>query len=193
MTELKIVRSSPKYTDSYAECFDAVAREGKFLTISHGYPPASMEEFIRGCHACGFPQYFLIDGQKRAVGWCDIVHRRETPDDVGYLGVGLLREYRGRGWGSRLMAATIRDAERRGFREIRLEVRVSNYNAIRTYRRLGFVRIAYQPDGVTTDGVSEDVWLMRLHARRIPRSHFRGDAFFRRFPRVRILKEDEPA
>ena len=184
MDELKITEASLSYAPSYTETFDAVAREGKFLSISSGYPLADMRQFIKGCRDCGFPQFFLIDRQGRAVGWCDIVRRTNCPDDVGFLGVGILKEYRGQGWGSKLMAATIAHAQKRGFREIRLEVRASNYNAIRTYRRLGFVKIAYAKNGVTTDGVSEDVWTMRFGSREMRHDFFEQGAFFGRFPAI---------
>ena len=77
-----------------------------------------------------------------------------------------------------------RQRKGRGFHEIRLEVRASNTGAIRTYRRLGFVKIAHISDGVVTDGVSEDIWLMSLYARRLAHSGFDGKAFVKNFPRI---------
>lgn len=184
MDELKIVRSSEKYAVSYCETFDEVAKEGKFLSISGGYPIEDMIRFIKGCQRCGYPQFLLIDPNGRAVGWCDIVRRCEAPDDVGFLGVGIAKRYRGMGWGSRLMTAAINDAKKRGFNEIRLEVRASNYNAIRTYMRLGFVKIAYTTDGVVTDGIAEDIWVMSLFCREIKRGGFEREKFFGRFPKT---------
>ena len=184
MEELKIVRSSEKYAVSYCETFDEVAREGKFLSISGGYPMEDILRFIKGCRECGYPQFLLVEPGGRAVGWCDIVRRCDEPDDVGFLGVGIAKKYRGMGWGSRLMTATINDAKKRGFNEIRLEVRASNYNAIRTYTRLGFVKIAYTSDGVVTDGVSEDVWVMSLFSRRIKAEGFEREDFFGNFPKT---------
>lgn len=181
MDELKIVRSSEKYAASYCETFDEVAKEGRFLSISGGYPLEDMLRFIKGCRRCGFPQFLLIEPGGRAVGWCDIVRRSDEPDDVGFLGVGIAKAYRGRGWGAKLMTATIKDAKKRGFNEIRLEVRASNYNAIRTYTRLGFVKIAYKTDGVVTDGVAEDVWLMSLYHRELKTDGFDRTKFFDRF------------
>ena len=77
MDGLKIVRSSEKYAVSYCETFDEVAREGKFLSISGGYPLADIIKFIKGCRECGFPQFLLIEPDGRAVGWCDIVRRAD--------------------------------------------------------------------------------------------------------------------
>ena len=190
---MKIVRSSEKYAVSYCETFDEVAKEGKFLSISGGYPVEDIIRFIGTCRQCGYPQFLLIAPDGRAVGWCDIVRRFDEPDDVGFLGVGIAKRYRGMGWGSRLMTATINDAVKRGFNEIRLEVRASNYNAIRTYTRLGFVKIAYTSDGVVTDGVAEDVWVMSLYCRELHSEGFDRDRFFGRFPKTgfRFIKSDK--
>ena len=180
--KLTVRKSSERYIKSYWRTFDCVAREGKFLSISEGYPIKDLIAFIRGCRECGYPQYLLVNERKEAVGWCDIVRRTDEPDDVGFLGVGILKEYRHRGLGSLLMRATIDEAMRRGFREIRLEVRTSNHNAIRSYRRLGFVKIALRKDGVVTDGAAEDVWVMSLSARELPPTAFRRRGFFAAFP-----------
>lgn len=185
MDELKIVRSSEKYAVSYCQTFDEVAREGKFLSISGGYPLEDILRFIKSCRECGYPQFLLIAPGGNAVGWCDIVRRFEQPDDVGFLGIGIAKRYRGMGWGPRLMSATIKDAQKRGFNEIRLEVRASNFNAIRTYTRLGFVKIAYTSDGVVTDGIAEDIWTMSLMCRELKSTGFDRDNFFGRFARIK--------
>lgn len=183
--KMTIKKSSEKYAASYCQTFDCVAREGKFLSISGGYPMDEIIRFIRACRECGYPQFLLINENDLAVGWCDIVRRSNEPDDVGYLGIGILKEYRRRGWGMRLMTAAINDAKKRGFNEIRLEVRTSNFNAIRTYRRLGFVKIAHIKDGVVTDGVAEDVWLMSLMSRELRHGYFDGEKFFSKFSRIK--------
>ena len=184
MDELKIVRSSEKYAVSYCETFDEVAKEGKFLSISEGYPIEDILRFIKVCRESGYPQFLLIEPGGRAVGWCDIVRRCDEPDDVGFLGVGIAKTYRGMGWGSRLMTAAIHDAKKRGFNEIRLEVRASNYKAIRTYTRLGFVKIAYTSDGVVTDGTAEDIWVMSLYCREFRTEGFEREKFFDIFPKT---------
>ncbi|MBQ9900827.1 MAG: GNAT family N-acetyltransferase [Clostridia bacterium] len=178
------MRSTEKYAVSYCQTFDEVAKEGKFLSISGGYPIEDILRFIKVCRQSGYPQFLLVEPGGRAVGWCDIVRRCDEPDDVGFLGVGIAKKYRGMGWGSRLMTATVNDAKKRGFNEIRLEVRASNYNAIRAYTRLGFVKIAYITDGVVTDGAAEDVWLMSLYCRDIRPEGFEREKFFALFPKT---------
>lgn len=196
LNKVKVKKSSEKYAASYTQTFDLVAREGKFLSISSGYSLDEMVRFIRTCRDCGYPQFLLINENDSAVGWCDIVRRSDQPDDVGYLGVGILKEYRHKGLGQKLMTAAINDAKKRGFHEIRLEVRTSNANAIRTYRQLGFVKIAHLKDGVITDGVAEDVWLMSLLSRELNHERFDGEDFLSRFPKIKYKfkpKEGEGA
>ena len=182
--KMTIKKSSEKYVASYCKTFDCVAREGKFLSISDGYPMDEMLRFIRACKECGYPQFLLINEDDLAVGWCDIVRRSDEPDDVGYLGIGILSQYRHMGWGTRLMTTTINEAKKHGFNEIRLEVRASNFNAIRSYKRLGFVKIAYIRNGVVTDGIAEDVWLMSLMSRKLNHEYFDGEKFVSNFPRI---------
>lgn len=64
-------------------------------------------------------------------------------------------EARGKGVGSALLAGVERAARRRGCRELRLEVRTDNADAIRLYERLGYRRFA-RIDGYYEDGA--DAW-----------------------------------
>lgn len=68
--------------------------------------------------------------------------------------------YRGRGIGSLLMDAFLRNCEARGLRRIELEVRVSNIDAIRFYQRHGFALAQVLPR-FYTDG--EDGYKMMRH------------------------------
>lgn len=185
MNELKIVKASKKYAVSYCDTLDSVSREKKFLSISKGYPLHQIIQFIKVCQECGYPQYFLINGDNEAVGWCDIVRRSDEPPDVGYLGIGILKNYRGLGWGTKLMETTINAAKKCGFNEIRLEVRASNGNAIKTYKKFGFVDVGYNKDGVITDGEREDVWIMSYMLRNIISDNFDRHNFFGMFPKIK--------
>lgn len=189
MHRLKIVKASKKYAASYCDTMDSVSREGKFLSVNQGYPLSEIIRFIKICHECGYPQYFLINEEDKAVGWCDIVRRSNQPDDVGYLGIGILKQYRHMGWGTKLIDTAVNDAVKRGFNEIRLEVRASNSNAINTYKKYGFVCVSYDVDGVTTDGVSEDVWTMSYMSRNLERDEFNRDKFFGMFPKIKFKFE----
>ena len=189
--EMKIVKASKKYAESYCTTMDLVSREKKFLSNSKGVPLEQILNFMQICKRCDYPEFFLLNENREVVGWCDIVRRADQPPDVGYLGIGILKEYRGVGWGTRLIDKAVNLAASRGFDEIRLEVRASNENAIRTYKRFGFVTIKLLKDGVVTDGVSEDVWVMSYTLSNIISDNFSRRDFFSTFPKINYRFEPD--
>jgi RimJ/RimL family protein N-acetyltransferase len=73
------------------------------------------------------------------VGWCDIIpSKREAFSHCGTLGMGLIKEYRGQGIGTRLLRATLQKARQNGLERVELEVFAANGAAIRLYEREGF-------------------------------------------------------
>lgn len=78
---------------------------------------------------------------------------------VRILLFGVAERYRGKGVAREIMKSYIANCRRLNFREITLEVRVSNARAIKFYNSFGFVTIdripAYYPDG-------EDGYVMTL-------------------------------
>lgn len=80
-------------------------------------------------------------------GLCDY------PDEAWVQTLAVTPAGQGRGVGSRLLAALLGEAARRGQRTTRLEVRADNLAAQRLYERHGFARTGvrrgyYQPSGV---------------------------------------------
>jgi ribosomal-protein-alanine N-acetyltransferase len=77
--------------------------------------------------------------------------------------VQILVEFRGNGYGTRLMTLFLDEMKKRSVTEVTLEVRVDNMAAIGLYEKIGFERIAirkaYYKDGC--DGL-----LMRLEMKR---------------------------
>lgn len=61
-----------------------------------------------------------------------------VPPQGEILRIGVLKRYRGRGYGKMLMEAFLGDARSCGIREVFLEVRVSNVGAVRFYEKMGF-------------------------------------------------------
>ena len=74
-------------------------------------------------------------GRARGVGAALLAVRGEE----GWCGgLSVAPEYRGHGWGRRLMEQLKRRAVERGLRRVRLEVRTENENARSVYRQVGF-------------------------------------------------------
>ncbi|MDG5816158.1 GNAT family N-acetyltransferase [Chitinispirillales bacterium ANBcel5] len=136
---IEIIYTNKNYVESYNKAIDCVARERKYLATVNGFPMEGSEWFITHMIKNKFPQYFLLSNQE-VIGWCDI-----TPKDipefshVGTLGMGIIKNYRGKGYGKKLLLKTIEHAKNINHLEkIELTVFESNEIAIRLYQSLGF-------------------------------------------------------
>ena len=79
------------------------------------------------------------------------------------FGISILREYWGQGIGAALTGACIDCAKEAGFRQLELEVVGDNENAVRLYKKYGFVEYGRNPRGfLTRDGRWQELVLMRL-------------------------------
>jgi ribosomal protein S18 acetylase RimI-like enzyme len=79
--------------------------------------------------------------------------------------MGVLRAYRGKGIGRRLVEATIAKARELGLEKIELNVYSSNDAAIALYRSLKFVDEGRKVRGRLMDGIYDDVIIMGLDLR----------------------------
>jgi ribosomal protein S18 acetylase RimI-like enzyme len=147
---------------AFRECLDVVARERQFLALYEAPPPALVLAFVKENIASDNAQFVALDGD-RVVGWADIV-RGWAPAiaHTGTLGMGVLREYRGRGIGESLLRACVAKARAKGITRVELAARVDNARAIRLYERLGFVREGIKRGAMRYDGVDHDCVLMAL-------------------------------
>lgn len=136
---MEIVTSGVENARELDAVIDSVAAEGIYLAHDTGFGEQETRKFIEYCLRGGYPQLLAIE-DGRIVGWCDVVPgaRRSR----GCLGLGVLKEYRGRGFGKQLLAAALA-AGFRVFRSIELSVRADNARAIALYRAFGFCE--YRP------------------------------------------------
>lgn len=107
-------RSREVDLDALRTCFEAVAREGRWLARLEPPPRERMAEFLRTLEAGAGVQFLALRGD-RVVGWCDI-HRKPYPafEHSGVLGMAVLKEERGRGIGAALLAAALDAAQHSG-------------------------------------------------------------------------------
>jgi ribosomal protein S18 acetylase RimI-like enzyme len=75
---------------------------------------------------------------------------------VGQVGTFLLPERRQQGIGARLWDATLAFARGVGYRKLVIQVRASNWTALRFYARLGFVECGRLRGQVVIDGKEDD-------------------------------------
>ena len=161
MEDYRIIRAEEKYCPGHTRTLSFVAHEGRYLSTNKGFTEEEILNFYHFCKAKDFPQFFVIDEGGEVVGWCDIVPREGYPATIGFIGVGLMPDYRGRGIGGELMEVTMAAAKEAGFREIRLDCRSSNERAIKLYKKLGFRRIASLRTGLVIDGENIPIICMK--------------------------------
>jgi len=151
MKDYRIIPAKEKYCPGHAKTLTAVALEGKYLSRNTAFSIEDTVNFYQFCHVNGYPQLLLVDADDEVVGWCDIVPREEYPANIGFIGVGMLPEYRGRGIGGELMTECMKMAKEAGFTEIRLDCRKSNKRAIKLYKKLGFRKLLFTSSVLVID------------------------------------------
>lgn len=80
--------------------------------------------------------YLVARAGQRVVGYAGM---HVIWEQAHVTNIAVHPEYRGRGFGERLLRELMRVARRKGVRQMTLEVRVSNAPAQGLYRKLGFV------------------------------------------------------
>lgn len=157
---IQILPIAEQYIEGFYHCLDEVARERAYLAFVQAPPLASVREFVRANLAGNVPQFVAVHGD-RVVGWCDISpERHEGFGHSGRLGMGVLKEYRSRGIGTRLIAAAMDAARERGLERIELEVFASNRPAIGLYEKMGFVVEGIKRKARKLDGTYQDIVCM---------------------------------
>jgi len=143
---------------SYRDCLDSVARERRYLAQVEALPLDRIKEFVANTVAQDAAQYVAVkDGN--VVGWCDVFgHWAYALKHVGSLGMGVRKDYRQQGLGTKLIKATLDHALRKGIYRVTLEARSDNIHAIQLYERVGFrhealTKAALKFDDVFYDGV----------------------------------------
>jgi len=150
------------HIESFHRAMDAVARERKYLAVFECPPMEATRSFVESNIKTGVP-HFVATHDGKVVGWCDItLNWRPAFSHCGYLGMGIMREFRGQGIGSQLLEQTIAKARSKNLQRVELEVFKSNVIAIRIYRKFGFVEEGVKVRGAKIDQRFENVVVMGL-------------------------------
>jgi ribosomal protein S18 acetylase RimI-like enzyme len=159
---IKIVPMAEEHINGYHCCLDAVGRERRYLAFVQAPPFESTREFILSVIANNVPQFVALR-ENEVVGWCDILPMRlEGFTHCGTLGMGVQKEYRRLGVGTRLLERTIAEARKIGLERIELEVYASNAAAVKLYEKAGFVVERVKVKGRKLDGEYDDLLEMAL-------------------------------
>ncbi|HET9692963.1 MAG TPA: GNAT family N-acetyltransferase [Steroidobacteraceae bacterium] len=161
----RIVPIGREHLPGFHAALDSVAREACYLAMLQAPPYARTRRFVLDSLQDGAIHNVALVGAD-VVGWCDLRPKAAvTLRHSAVLGMGVVREYRGRGIGTHLLAATLAQADAHGWRRAELVVRADNATAIALYRRFGFVEEGRCRQYLHLAGVDHDALLMaRLKA-----------------------------
>ncbi len=159
---IEIIQIREEYIESYHACFDSIAKERIYLARLEAPPLEEVAEYTKKNIAKGnIHLVALIDD--RVVGWCGIPRmKKEGFRHCGVLGMGVHKNFRGKGLGKSLMNTAITKAKEQGLERIELEVYSINAAAVHLYKQAGFEVEGIKKKARKLDGIYSDNLCMAL-------------------------------
>lgn len=162
MSQIQIKHIAEDDFENFHLCLDAVSRERKFL----GFIKAPALEKTRKWLLAGMEQgeirLIALDGSQ-TVGWCDIeTNEREGFSHSGKLGMGILKEYRRQGLGTKLLEKALSVAKAEHLERVELDVYASNTTAIKLYEKFNFQIEGRKHNARKLDGIYDDIIVMAI-------------------------------
>lgn len=136
--QTSIIYGDTRYIDSFHSTLSFVARERIYIEMTEAPPIEKVLGFQHSLIDQNGPVFYAIVDDE-VVGWCDIFpETNPRQNHRGFLGMGLLPEYRGKGIGSKLLEKVLDRGREFGLEKIELHVYTSNQAAIALYKKFGF-------------------------------------------------------
>lgn len=134
----EIIYPSEKYFKSFHQALSFVANERVYIEMIEAPPLESVSSFQNSLITKNSPVYYAVNNEN-VVGWCDVCPlQNPRQSHRGYLGMGLIPEFRGQGLGSKLLSSVLDHAKKSGLEKVELHVYTSNLPAIALYKKFGF-------------------------------------------------------
>jgi ribosomal protein S18 acetylase RimI-like enzyme len=164
MTHLEVRRASAADAEAIVAVLEIVVSERIYSAIDKVW---SIEQEAGYLESLSSREAFhvAVDEKKGIVGlqslerWSTVF---PSMSHVAQVGTFFLPEWRGKGGGRLLWAATAAFARQADYRKVAIQVRASNVGAQAFYRRLGFNECGRLARQVVIDGVRDDEVLMEL-------------------------------
>ncbi len=162
-SDFKIIYVEESYFKSFHSTLTNVAAEGIYLEMIE---PPSLEKvsfFQKKLIDNKLPGYYALSGNQ-VVGWIDIFPKEFAHHQHrASLGMGILKEHRGKGLGSRLIEKALEHVRTvPGIEKVELTVYTSNAPAIKLYKKFGFKNIGINHKYRKVNGQYFDALSMEL-------------------------------
>jgi ribosomal protein S18 acetylase RimI-like enzyme len=161
---VQIIYAKEELIPSFHKTLDEVARERIYIEMVEAFPLEKVAAFQKSLIEKNAPVYYAVDNN-RVVGWID-VGTGENPrlKHRASMGMGVQKNYRGQGLGSKLMKAALDHAKQIGLEKVELQVYTTNVGAIALYKKFGFeeegvIRKYRKMDGKYFDAMMMGVFL----------------------------------
>jgi RimJ/RimL family protein N-acetyltransferase len=162
MSQVVIRQISEEDLESFHACLDRVARERKYLGFTRAAPMEETRKSFFEDRERGVIRLIALD-DSNVVGWCHIKPDRwEGFTHAGWLGMGILKDYRHQGIGNALLHQALAEAKKQGMERVELSVFASNLTAIHLYEKFKFEIEGRKKRARKLDGEYDDVILMAL-------------------------------
>lgn len=137
----KIIRAHQSFIDGFYDTFcqvvsDQHQEKSKYFEIQTKPTPEGVANLLNvTLERMGSVLFLLAD--EKVVGWALFVPQEGSPLTAD-LQMGILKEYRGRGNGKKLLQTALQDLKNKAFKKAELCVFSSNQPAINLYQSVGF-------------------------------------------------------
>ncbi len=130
-----------EYFKSFHQALDQVAREQIYIEMIEARPFQEIAEFQKKLITNNWPVYYAINNGE-VIGWADIsLPSNPRLSHRGFLGMGLLRQFRGKGLGTNLLNRALDHAKNIGIEKVELTVYTNNMAAIGLYKKCSFTEV----------------------------------------------------
>jgi ribosomal protein S18 acetylase RimI-like enzyme len=162
--EYQVRRATPADAGGIAGVLTRVVAERDYSAIDRAWSPDEQRRYLESL-SDREAFHVATDTAGEIVGYQSVDRYSSvllSMSHVAQLGTFLLPDWRGRGLGRALFAATREFAVAAGYRKLVIQVRASNAQAQGFYRRIGFLECGRLRDQVIIDGKTDDEIVMEL-------------------------------
>jgi RimJ/RimL family protein N-acetyltransferase len=168
-TIVDIMEASVEDAEELLELYELVKNETSYLIMDDSDGDFSLEkerEYLKKCNDSITSKVFVAKIDGKIAGDCWLTgHKSEKTKHNVSLGISVLKDYWQKGLGRLLMEHTINYARITAeIKNIFLEVRKDNVNAIKLYESLGFKKTGDMPDKIFIEGkyIDEQIFVLKI-------------------------------